>query len=187
MINRLCEKEYIRRIHRVQDYIENHIGRSMSIEELAAVAGFSKYHFSRIFAGILHEPLAHYVNRIRMENALFLLAHRNDKNMTDIAYELGYTDSAAFSRAFQNWYHMSPSRYRREYSKKCKETIFISQYNEHVKKKEWVQPPFEAGEKIKVITLKECQVVYVRHVGTYKSLAGEYENLLRKLFQGAAK
>ncbi|KAJ4453799.1 hypothetical protein PAPYR_11635 [Paratrimastix pyriformis] len=49
-------------------------------------------------------PLAHYVNRIRMERALFLLAHRADKNMTDITYELGFTDSAVFSRTFKNYF-----------------------------------------------------------------------------------
>lgn len=71
-----CQEEYMRRIHKVQNYIENHLGHSLSIEELSNAAGFSKYHFSRIFQGLLHEPLAHYVNRIRMEKTLFLLAHR---------------------------------------------------------------------------------------------------------------
>lgn len=64
------QDEYIRRVHKVQDYIENHIEKSLSIEELANVAGFSKYHFSRIFQGMLHEPLAHYVYRIRMERVI---------------------------------------------------------------------------------------------------------------------
>ena len=114
-------KEYLRRIHKVQDYIEEHIGETLSIEKLADVAGFSKYHFSRIFQGMLQEPLAHYVNRIRMERALFLLAHRADKNMTDIAYELGFMDSAVFSRSFKNYHGISPKEYRQEYSKNCKE------------------------------------------------------------------
>lgn len=103
--------EYIRRIHKVQDYLEEHIGQSLTIEELSEVAGFSKFHFSRIFQSILHEPLAHYVNRLRMERALFVLAHRMDKNMTDIAYELGFTDSSVFSRAFKNYYGTSPREY----------------------------------------------------------------------------
>ena len=107
MSDQKCKEEYIRRIHKVQDYIEHHLGKPLSIEELSGAAGFSKYHFSRIFQGILHESLAHYVNRIRMENAQFMLAHRADKNMTDIAYELGLSDSAVFSRAFKNYYGVS--------------------------------------------------------------------------------
>ena len=92
-------EEYLRWIHKVQDYIEQHIGQAMSIEDLANAAGFSKYHFSRIFQSMLHESPAQYVNRIRMKYAMFLLAHREDKNMTDIAFEHGCTDSAGFSRA----------------------------------------------------------------------------------------
>jgi DNA gyrase inhibitor GyrI len=60
----------------VQDYIENHTDQQLSIEEVSDVAGFSKYHFSRIFQSIVHESLGYYVNRIRMEKSLFLLAHR---------------------------------------------------------------------------------------------------------------
>ena len=41
--------EYVTRIHKVQDYIEEHVGKSLTTEELANVAGFSEYHFNRIF------------------------------------------------------------------------------------------------------------------------------------------
>lgn len=59
MADQKCLEEYIRRIHRVQDYIEGHLDCPMSVEELSNVAGFSKYHFSRIFQGMLQESLAH--------------------------------------------------------------------------------------------------------------------------------
>ncbi|AKA69227.1 AraC family transcriptional regulator [Clostridium scatologenes] len=187
MSEQKCQEEYIRRIHKVQDYIEHHLGQSLSIEELASTAGFSKYHFSRIFQGMLHEPLAHYVNRIRMENALFLLAHRADKNMTDIAYELGYTDSAVFSRAFKNYYGVSPREYRKEYSKNCKESFLLSEYNKDTAKKEWTDDLFPVKGKITIVNLEEKQVAYVRHTGTYETLAKEYANLMQTLFDYANK
>ena len=177
-----CKKEYIRRIHKVQDYIEEHFGENMSIEELSDVAGFSKYHFSRIFQGILHEPLAHYVNRIRLERSLFLLAHREDKNMTDIAYELGFTDSATFSRAFKNYYGVSPREYRQEYSKNCKESFFLSDYNKSTAKKERAGERFPVKGQITIENLKEKQMVYVRHTGTYETLARAYPDLIQTLF-----
>lgn len=80
--------QYVSRIHKVQDYIEHNYWRNMSTKELSDVADFSKYHFNRIFKSVLHESLSHYVNRIRMEYALFMLAHREDRNITDIAYDL---------------------------------------------------------------------------------------------------
>ncbi|NMM61737.1 AraC family transcriptional regulator [Clostridium sp. P21] len=187
MSEQKCQEEYIRRIHKVQDYIENHLEQYPSIEELADAAGFSKYHFSRIFQGILHEPLAHYVNRIRMERALFLLAHRTDKNMTDIAYELGYTDSAVFSRAFKNYYGVSPREYRKEYSKNCKDSFLLSEYNKNTAKKEWAGNLFPVTGQITIENLEEKQVAYVRHTGTYETLAKEYVNLMQTLFAHAKK
>jgi AraC family transcriptional regulator len=182
MPDRKCQEEYIRRIHKVQDYIGHHLGEALSIEELACAAGFSKYHFSRIFQGMLHEPLAHYVNRIRMEQALFLLAHRADKNMTDIAYELGLSDSAVFSRAFKNYYGISPREYRKEYSKNCKDSFLLSEYNKNTAKKEWEGNPFPVTGQITIENLEEKQVAYVRHTGTYETLAKEYVNLIQTLF-----
>ncbi len=182
MSDQKCQEEYIRRIHKVQDYIEQHLGHSLSIEELSNVAGFSKFHFSRIFQGILHEPLAHYVNRIRMENALFLLAHRADKNMTDIAYELGLSDSAVFSRAFKNYYGISPREYRKEYSKNCKASFLLSEYNKSTARKEWAENPFPVTGQITIEDLDEKQVAYVRHTGTYEALAKEYGGLVQTLF-----
>lgn len=187
MANQKCQNEYIRRIHKVQDYIEQHLEQSLSIEELADTAGFSKYHFSRIFQGMLHEPLAHYVNRIRMERALFLLAHRADKNMTDIAYELGISDSAVFSRAFKNYYGVSPREYRKEYSKNCIDSFLLSEYNKSTAKKEWAGNLLPVTGQITIENLKEKQVAYVRHTGTYETLAKEYAHLIQTLFEHAKK
>ena len=187
MSDQKYQEEYIRRIHKVQDYIEHHLGNTLSLEELSDTAGFSKYHFSRIVQGILHEPLGHYVNRIRMEKALFLLAHRTDKNMTDIAYELGLSDSAVFSRAFKNYYGVSPRGYRKEYSKYCKDSFILSEYNKNTAKKEWEYNPFPVTGQITIENLDEKQVAYVRHTGTYETLAKEYGGLMQTLFNYAKK
>lgn len=181
------QNECVTRIHKVQDYIEENYGENLSTEELAVVAGFSKYHFNRIFKSVMQEPLSHYVNRIRMEHAVFMLAHLENKNITDIAYELGFTDSAIFSRAFKNYYGLSPIAYRKKYSTNCKDSIFISTYNKSDKKKKWVTNPFPLIGEIRIESVKERQVIYVRHTGTYCSLAKEYGRLVRDLFWAASK
>ncbi|MDO5520713.1 MAG: GyrI-like domain-containing protein [bacterium] len=181
------KQQYIARIHKVQDYIEEHIGQPMSTEELAAAAGFSKYHFGRIFQAILNEPLAHYVTRIRMERAVFLLAHREDKNMTKIAYELGFSDSAVFSRAFKNYYHISPREYRKEYRTNCKEPFLLSEYNKDAARKERKANRFPITGKISIKNIPEQQIAYVRHTGTYETLAKEYPDLIDTLFRYAER
>ncbi len=116
-----------------------------------------------------------------------MLAHRADKNMTDIAYELGYTDSAVFSRAFKNYYGVSPREYRKEYSKNCKDSFLLSEYNKNTAKKEWEGNLFPVTGQITIENLEEKQVAYVRHTGTYETLAKEYVNLMQTLFDYANK
>ena len=182
-----CQEEYIRRIQCVQDYIEQHLGSNLQLETLAAEAGFSKYHFSRIFQGIVKEPLAHYVMRLRMESALFLLAHRPDKGMTEIAYELGFSDSSVFSRAFKQTYGISPREYRKAYSKNCKEPVLISKYNKEAAQKAWGIEALGVKAKITIETLKEQPMIYVRHIGDYESLAKAYRGMVQKLLGYAKK
>lgn len=177
--------EYVRRIHKVQDYIETHLNEVIFLDELACEAGFSKYHFSRIFQSIVKETLAHYVNRIRMEQALFLLAHRQDKNMTDIAYEMGFTDSAIFSRAFKNYYGISPREYRSTYRKLNKQPFVLSSYKMNGKVRE--NRVSEVKGEVTIENLQEKQAIYVRHIGTYDSLAHEYSKLMNNLWAHAYK
>ena len=130
MESKQSRNEYLQCIYKVQNYIELHINDSLSIEELADIAGFSKYHFHRIFKGIVDEPLSRYVNRLKLERATNLLTYRSDMTITDIAYHFGFTDSAVFSRTFKNYYGVSPSQYRNDNSKNCKDVRRTSQYNE---------------------------------------------------------
>lgn len=181
------QNEYVARIHKVQDYIEEHAGESLTTEELAMVAGFSKYHFNRIFRSVLQESLIQYVNRIRLEQAYFMVAYREDKSITDIAYEFGFADSAVFSRAFRKYFGKSPAACRKQNRTKCKEEIFISTYNKPEQTKKWVEKPFSFTGDVRVETRQETQAIYVRHTGTYRSLAREYGRLMRQLFQGAMR
>jgi len=183
----ISQNEYLSRIYKVQDYIEKNYFKNTSVEKLAEVAGFSKYHFNRIFKSILNESISQYVNRIRIEHALFLLGYRTDLSITDIALELGYADSAIFSRAFKTYYEMSPSAYRKKYRTKCKENIFISEYNKPVKKKKWVQKSYSNLGKIRIESRDERMAVYVRHVGDYRSLKRNYAKLIGQLIEESEK
>ncbi|MCH5437706.1 AraC family transcriptional regulator [Bacillus paranthracis] len=177
MESKQSRNEYVRRIHKVQDYIESNIDSSLSIEELADVAGFSKYHFHRIFKGIVDEPLSRYVNRLKLERATNLLTYRSDMTVTDIAYHFGFTDSAVFSRTFKNYYGVSPSQYRNDNSKNCKDVRRTSQYNECKK----------VRGNVEIVTVDDINVAYIRHIGTYRELTIAFPKMIEKLFHYAAK
>ena len=185
MSNSQSKKEYLSRIHKVQDYIETHLYESISLEELAAVAGFSKFHFHRIFKGIMEEPLSQYVNRLKLERAINLLIHRPDMTITDIAYHFGFADSAVFSRAFKNHYKVSPAYYRNEYSKNCKDPYKLSDYNEGVSKIQCKSKDSKVYGNVEILMIDNIKTAYVRYIGAYKDLALSFSELLDKLLKYA--
>ncbi|MGN4446798.1 AraC family transcriptional regulator [Bacillus cereus group sp. MYBK79-1] len=177
MESKQSRNEYLRRIYKVQDYIEANINDSLSIEELANVAGFSKFHFHRIFKGIVDEPLSRYVNRLKLERATHLLTYRTDMTITDIAYHFGFTDSAVFSRTFKSHYGINPSQYRNDNSKNCKDVSGTSQYNECKK----------VRGNVEIVSADDIHVAYIRHIGTYEELTIAFPKMIEKLFHYASK
>lgn len=163
---------YHQRIHAVQDYIDQHITEPITIAELANAAGFSVYHFERIFKSIVHEPLFRYVNRIKLERAAYHLIYRRDMTVTDISGYLGFTDSAVFSRTFKNYYHMSPTAYREHFSKNCKDLLKISFYNEEIS--ECNKKLNQVNGQIEVVSRKDRMVAYLRYTGSYRNLSEWY-------------
>ncbi|MGO1044870.1 AraC family transcriptional regulator [Clostridioides difficile] len=184
MTDSQIKKEYLRRICKVQDYIEDHLYDSLSLEELSNIAGFSKFHFHRIFKAIEKETLSQYVNRLKLEGATSFLIHRTDMTVTDIAHYFGFTDSAVFSRAFKNYYKISPIKYRNNYSKNCKEPYKISQYNRYISKLKSKNNREVKGE-IEILELDNVNTAYIRYTGSYGNLASHFPKIVEKLFEYA--
>ncbi|MFL8801798.1 MULTISPECIES: GyrI-like domain-containing protein [unclassified Clostridioides] len=181
MTSSKSKTEYLNRICKVQDYIEEHLHEPLSLDELSNIAGFSKFHFHRIFKAIEKETLSQYVNRLKLENATAFLIHRTDMTITDIAHYFGFTDSAIFSRAFKNYYKISPIKYRNNYSKNCKEPYKISQYNRSISKPKCKNTREVKGE-IEILELNDMNTVYTRYTGSYGNLTNTFPKLLEKLF-----
>lgn len=102
-----------------QDIVRNTIAfvkanyrHSISIDEAAAAAGFSRNHFMRIFHQETGETFITYLNRYRLEVAANLLRSTNS-SVNDIAVESGFDNFSYFIRLFKKQYHTSPGRYRR--------------------------------------------------------------------------
>lgn len=182
MSSDLSRKEYIRRIHRVQDYVEANIHRPLTLEELAAVAGFSRFHFHRIFKGITGESLFDHVNRIKLERAAFSLVFRPELTVTDIAYHFGFTDSAVFCRTFKNHFTLSPTRYRKQFSKNRKAPNKIPDYNGNQSNIQHGNREMGVQGEVNILKMDPMRVIYVRHTGTYQDLAVSISGLLEKLY-----
>lgn len=100
-----------RRLDRVLEYIAANLSQSLSLMELAAIAGMSAYHFARLFKLSTGLTPHQYVLTQRMERAKHLLL-RGQCNVTDVAFESGFNDLSYFSRMFRKATGISPARYR---------------------------------------------------------------------------
>jgi AraC family transcriptional regulator len=108
---RLSELEYRDRINKVIAFIWNNPDGQPTLNCLAAIAGFSPYHFHRIFAAFVGEPLAEYSRRVRLVHACHTLIQSRTP-VTEIALSAGYETPAAFTKAFRKLYGESPTHVR---------------------------------------------------------------------------
>ncbi|WP_439879600.1 AraC family transcriptional regulator [Pontibacter sp. MBLB2868] len=92
-------------------YIERNLGEGLSGELIAQNAFLSYFHYQHQFKVCTGESVWQYVKRLRMERACFLLAFTS-LPVSDIAYQINFESSAAFSKAFRSWHGMSPQKYR---------------------------------------------------------------------------
>lgn len=182
--------DYMIRIHKVQDYIDKNLGNDLSLDILSNISGFSKFHFHRIFRGIVGETLLSYINRIRLERTLDLILKRRDLNITDIAMMLGYSDSASFARSFKNFYGYSASEVRDAYSKNCKEVSKIRKAIDsrtRYTRDRYYNTREETSMLVKVEVREEkaFKAIYLRHTGSYESLGREFPKMIGQLMNYA--
>ena len=98
-------------IEEVMRYIRHHIDKPLDRETLADVAGFSVPHFHRVFTAHVGESAISYVRRIRLERAGRKL-RMGAVDITEVALAAGYDSHAAFSKAFRQYFGLSPSEFR---------------------------------------------------------------------------
>lgn len=197
--------EYLARINRVVDYIESNLSENLTLDGLAMVAGFSKYHFNRIFFSFCGETLFKFITRLRLEKSANLLLGDPDKLITEIAYECGFENPSSFSRSFKKHFSESATAWRRKgklipNSNPGKVQSNIGQYNsnhgnesrlssvyiEYANKSQlWRVTMNNKTQTVEVKELPEMTVAYVRYVGPYKGDAKLFESLYGKLFKWA--
>jgi AraC family transcriptional regulator len=91
----------------VVEYIHEHLGHSLSIAELAAVAGMSPYHFTRSFKQTIGLSPHQYVLRTRIEKAKTLLL-QGEEPLSALAARLGFSDQSHFTRSFKRFAGVTP-------------------------------------------------------------------------------
>lgn len=94
------------------NFIEDNLNEEINISDIASKTGFSKFHFIRIFKGISKDTIFEYVRKRRLTNAAIDLIE-TDMSIIDIAFKYAYNSQEAFTRAFENYYGVSPKKYKK--------------------------------------------------------------------------
>jgi AraC-like DNA-binding protein len=92
-------------------WIDAHSDQPIELEDAAAQAGVSPFHFLRLFSSVLGVTPHQYLVRSRLRHAARLLAD-DDKAVTDIAYDVGFGDLSNFTRTFHRAAGVSPLKFR---------------------------------------------------------------------------
>jgi len=165
--------DYEDRLLRTKRYIESHLDEPLSLEELARVACFSPFHFSRIYTAMSGETVMATWRRLRLERAAVALRY-GEQSITELAFEAGYETQEAFGRGFRKLTGMSPSTYRSRFrfvggkglDKKLQARLVDKQtYGGDVKMNVGIQK------------LDDMFVAYVRHVGPYQNCGVAWQTL----------
>lgn len=104
-------EERNRRMLRARDTIDRTYSQALDIPLLARVAHVSEAHFIRTFRATFGETPHRYLQRRRVERAMFLL-RESDRSVTQICFDVGFNSLGTFSRTFREIVGQSPSSYR---------------------------------------------------------------------------
>jgi transcriptional regulator GlxA family with amidase domain len=110
-VSRAAE-EMNRRMLRARDAMDRTYAQPLDVPQLARIAHVSEAHFIRTFRVTFGETPHRYLQRRRVERAMFLL-RATDRSVTDVCFDVGFTSLGTFSRTFRDIVHESPSDYRR--------------------------------------------------------------------------
>jgi AraC family transcriptional regulator len=92
-------------------FIENHFGKEISLENIASVAGVSRFHLSHIFGMATGRSVMNYVRGRRLTEAARNLAN-GAPDILQVALAAGYGSHEAFTRAFRDLFGLTPEEVR---------------------------------------------------------------------------
>lgn len=101
-------------LRKVTERIHEHIDQSLSVADLAEIAGLSTAYFSEAFHKSTGCPPHQFLLRVRIERAKELL-RTSDKTIIEIAFACGFQSSQQLAKVFQRLLKTTPSNYRREF------------------------------------------------------------------------
>lgn len=159
------ERDYAKRIMRVVSHIADNLDAPLDLDRLAEIACFSRWHFHRIYRGVLGETADQTVRRLRLQRAALALVETQDP-IVEIARRAGYGSVEAFSRAFSASYGRPPTAYRARRSRPS-----LDDPRRAFAKENTPMPPVE------IDIAPERTLLGLDHQGPYPEIGSAFERL----------
>jgi len=99
---------------KAQEFIETHFQEKFSVEMLCDEVGVSRRSFERRFKSSTSNTIFEYIQRVKIEAAKKEL-ERGENNVSQVMYEVGYSDTKAFREIFKKYVGMTPNAYKNRY------------------------------------------------------------------------
>ncbi|MFB2888726.1 AraC family transcriptional regulator [Aeromonas veronii] len=162
--------DYRKPVFKAMDYISHHLDDNPGLDEVAAAAAISTFHFHRIFKTMVGETIAGFTRRLRMERAARRLLASPQSDITTLALAAGFSSSQNFAKAFRLHFAMSPSEYRQQQggnwkSKIGNDPLPFDTYNGLVMHPVTEHPGLLQGASVRLMPAR--RVAYMRRLGPY--------------------
>lgn len=144
------------------DFIEGKLDSEVTLKEISDIAGFSPFHFHRLFQSLTGETIVEYIRKRRLTNAALELVG-TDKRIIDIAFDYNFESQESFTRAFKRHFGKTPGQYRKEKPKV--NPFYKIKLNENILEK--LTGGKEMEPKIKV--LGELKLIGMSYYGDNKN------------------
>lgn len=196
-------REYLGRIERVVDHIYAHYGDELTIDDLADIAAFSRFHFHRVFSGIIGETVSDFLKRVRLQQAASRLTEHPGESITDVALAVGFSSPSVFARAFRSRFGVTASVWRNLDGSKRRLLAESNACTVHRTADPVIGTPGKAqagterydpsmqtlstrsdtmkrlSYKVAVSALPDRTVAYARHVGAFNTIGEAFGRLSR--------
>ncbi|WP_109301959.1 GyrI-like domain-containing protein [Aquimarina sp. AU474] len=144
------------------EFLDLRFKEDITIQDIEDISFYSYRNINRIFLSLHHETIGKYIKRLKLEKAAQYLKY-SDTNISDIAFDIGYADIAAFSKAFKNQFNCTPSQFRA-----------TQELKQHIVQKTIASKSIhqESTLVFKIEELPALDILYLTYQGSFENLKG---------------
>ncbi len=165
------ENLYLQRINAVIDHVRENLNDDLPLDTLARVAGFSPFHFHRLFKSITEETINDMVLRLRLERAVALLRSVPSLSITEAAFAGGFKSVSVFSRAFNRQYAINARQWDRQSPLKNSKNGQVLEGFPHYTLENLSDFAERDGFKVHIRSLPEQRLAYIRVYDSYSKFS----------------